>query len=502
MLLHSIGMKVPAFWKPTELNNTVVTDYPIIPSLDSYQWRYVLEHDVCYEASIFDKMVMELVYHPERTSSVIMRTDILRDSQNDSSLCKESKDVIKSDSYQVYRSIVRRIIPRNQQLDACMEQDTILLKGSNDHKRILLYLPKLDLSLEEPYNHLPYYHPAVAGVALEYTSTKLRVAYLLNAIHQKEISTRLQRTANMLLMVLHKHCKGSVEGYEKRMLHDTVVERNNFQDTYVELKRKYSKKLIEGWVEKTDPGKHVFEDLGIAAFLIELWKQMYSSKKSFTFVDVGCGNGLLVHILLSEGYLGYGFDARERRSWKTYPDYVQENLSQKVLVPFFLKEIEDQPLPFIPVESLTIHDGRFPVNSFIIGNHADELTPYIPILARLNKNSSFMSIPCCVHDLTGAKISWSLPKPRDKKHGGRYAMYIEWIRQISERFDWNIEIEPLRIPSTRNYALIGRSSKQNASSNDTEFPTEVLKKLIDENHGASGFLQHAMQVATSNSRSH
>ncbi|WBW74490.1 tRNA(Ser) Um(44) 2'-O-methyltransferasetRNA Trm44 [Schizosaccharomyces osmophilus] len=496
-------MKFPAFWKPTEPHNTLVTHYPLIPSLKTYEWRCILEHDVCYEASIFDRMVMELVYHPERTSSVIMRTDILRDSQNDSILHEGSENVLNSGSYQVDRKIYRRIIPRNQQLDACMEQETILLKGETDkNKRLLLYLPKLDLSLEQPYDHLPYYHPAVAGVALEYTSTKIRVAYLLNTEHQKELPTRLQRTANMLLMVLHKHCKGTVEGYEKRMLHDTVVERNKFQDTYVELKKKYSKQLIEGWVEKTDPRKHVFEDLGIATFLIELWKQMYPSKQSFTFVDIGCGNGLLVHILLSEGYLGYGFDARERKSWKLYPDYVQKNLSEKVLVPFFLKDLEDQPLPFIPVESFTTHDGRFPVNSFIIGNHADELTPYIPILARLNKNSSFISIPCCVHDLTGAKISWSLPKPRDKKHGGRYAMYIEWIRQLSERFDWKVEIEPLRIPSTRNYALIGRSLQQITSSKDADYSPDTLKKIIDENHGASGFLQHAMQVATSNSRSH
>ena len=30
-----------------------------------------------------------------------------------------------------------------------------------------------------------------------------------------------------------------------------------------------------------------------------------------TFVDLGCGNGFLVHILTSEGYRGYGIDLNE-----------------------------------------------------------------------------------------------------------------------------------------------------------------------------------------------
>lgn len=30
-----------------------------------------------------------------------------------------------------------------------------------------------------------------------------------------------------------------------------------------------------------------------------------------TFVDLGCGNGFLVHILTSEGYKGYGIDLNE-----------------------------------------------------------------------------------------------------------------------------------------------------------------------------------------------
>lgn len=63
---------------------------------------------------------------------------------------------------------------------------------------------------------------------------------------------------------------------------------------------------MQQWVEETDPQKHVFEDIGIACFLICMWNSSPPASAKPTFVDVGCGNGLLTHILNSEGYRGYG----------------------------------------------------------------------------------------------------------------------------------------------------------------------------------------------------
>ena len=34
-----------------------------------------------------------------------------------------------------------------------------------------------------------------------------------------------------------------------------------------------------------------------------------------TFIDLGCGNGLLTYLLTSEGYQGYGIDIAERKIW-------------------------------------------------------------------------------------------------------------------------------------------------------------------------------------------
>jgi predicted TPR repeat methyltransferase len=34
-----------------------------------------------------------------------------------------------------------------------------------------------------------------------------------------------------------------------------------------------------------------------------------------TFVDLGCGNGLLTFLLVSEGYHGFGVDIADRKIW-------------------------------------------------------------------------------------------------------------------------------------------------------------------------------------------
>ena len=74
----------------------------------------------------------------------------------------------------------------------------------------------------------------------------------------------------------------------------------------------------QGWTEVTDPKKFVYEDIAIAAYLICVWERSSPGEKP-NFVDLGCGNGLLVHILSEEGYPGYGVDVKRRKIWDTYP---------------------------------------------------------------------------------------------------------------------------------------------------------------------------------------
>jgi len=67
----------------------------------------------------------------------------------------------------------------------------------------------------------------------------------------------------------------------------------------------------------------VYEDVAIATYLLLLWKQERLQRGTpnahQTFVDLGCGNGLLVHILTSEGHQGVGLDVRKRKIWDLYP---------------------------------------------------------------------------------------------------------------------------------------------------------------------------------------
>lgn len=51
-----------------------------------------------------------------------------------------------------------------------------------------------------------------------------------------------------------------------------------------------------------------------------------------SFVDMGCGNGLLVHILNSEGYNGVGLDVRSRKMWALYPQSTVLKVLLNVLI--------------------------------------------------------------------------------------------------------------------------------------------------------------------------
>lgn len=75
------------------------------------------------------------------------------------------------------------------------------------------------------------------------------------------------------------------------------------------------------WTEKTDPVKFVFEDIAIASWLISLWELERIEQKSSklqSFIDLGCGNGLLTFLLSSEGYTGFGIDLRKRKIWDKF----------------------------------------------------------------------------------------------------------------------------------------------------------------------------------------
>ncbi|WFD31285.1 tRNA(Ser) (uridine(44)-2'-O)-methyltransferase [Malassezia sp. CBS 17886] len=333
----------------------------------------------------------------------------------------------------------------------------------------------------------------------------------LGASTRIEPEGRLGRTALSLLRLLHNHSFGHATHYVKRVLHDVIVPRDEYQDVYIALRDRYAGDLIAGWREVTDPKKHVFEDLGIAAWIMVLWKYQFADGRApGGFVDIGCGNGLLVYILTREGFHGYGCDARERRSWAAYRDGGADLRTECVDAAAAVRA------------SLGHAPTGLPDGCFLIGNHADELTPWIPVLASsIPACAGFVNIPCCPWTLQGDKFtpthmpldrahlarllqgasaepeflgngrpskdaavplvpaSRPLPPPlsrpaardllartlwfvdrqlhaSDGASHSKHLAYYAYVTVLHMQAGWCLENEALRIPSTKNWAFVGR----------------------------------------------
>lgn len=463
---------------------------PVLKDDSGENWTPLYKHDCSFPPEIFRQVMLNLIRNPNINSNHLFRADILLEEPFTRDLIPVAEvlpRIIHIDSYDLNTVMIRRLIPRNILVDKPMDQTCLIYEDSKDSetKSLVIYLPHISSPSESPF-----YHPAVRGIAFLHTFTPETQAGVVS-IHYTffESAPRtpfLLRTALHLLSTLHKHGQGLSSGYVKRVHHDAVLPQATVQNTYARLKSKYAKILINNWVEVTDPTKHVFEDLGIAAFLIELWAEMYPTGTEFPgFVDIGCGNGLLVHILIEEGYRGWGFDARKRKSWDEYSVTAQENLKELVLVPSILKSSESV--------NLGTHDGIFPNGTFIISNHADELTPWTPILARLSE-SPFIMIPCCSHDLTGSRYRAPPPKAAGASSSA-YASLVVWVSLIAEDCGWNLEKEMLRIPSTRNTALIGRRKNEGFAEVD-------VRTVLDKYGGAAGWEENAMKLVKGATRGH
>ena len=547
-------------------------------------WLTVLESPCTFPSDVFSGIMLNLIKNPNITSSHLFRADIFYDSENDHALTGEVNSRpnggllkhLKAEyqplryelsGFDLIRAVVRQLMPRNPQLDRPLVQTCLFFNklDGGEERNAVVYLPHVQQAQD-----LPFYHPEVSQLAFvhkwqhssataparETGSGSISISYKL--FPDTNLTTKLERTALRLLQTVHKHGQGQLAGYEKRVHLDQIIPQKRYQDRYIRLKAKNGKYLSEQWVEVTDPGKHVFEDLAIAAFLIELWKDMYRTPERAGlcqegdpddttatpttpfpgFIDIGCGNGVLVYILLEEGYEGRGFDARERKTWSIFPDYVQKRLQQHALVPdVFQDKSEAQTKgPWI--------GGALRPGTFIISNHADELTAWTPLLAYLNK-SAFIAIPCCSHDLAGARFraqattkaakqasarlpqqsaAYSAPDTKSQESGksqaaetgslkltdaqkkmpSAYSTLCSYVTSLAEEVGYKPEKDVLRIPSTRNQCIVGRRSTEQAaddSSNDADVRREAVVEIVEREIGksveavASDWIQRSEKLA-------
>jgi tRNASer (uridine44-2'-O)-methyltransferase len=140
-----------------------------------------------------------------------------------------------------------------------------------------------------------------------------------------------------------------------------------------------------------------------------------------------------------------------------------------------------------------IHDGIFPKGTFIISNHADELTPWTPILAAISE-CPFIMIPCCSHNLTGDR--WRAPPPRDKTKGkSMFASLVDWVTLIAGDCGWKVETEMLRIPSTRNTGLLGRTRTKDLDEVD-------IAGVLQKYGGVGGYYNNVVKLLKSMPRGH
>ncbi|KAI9659685.1 MAG: tRNA(Ser) Um(44) 2'-O-methyltransferase [Trizodia sp. TS-e1964] len=473
------------------------------------EWVPLLAHTCLFSADVFGDVMLNLIHNPNLNSSYLFRADTHYDDIGPSDTLEDNNTTppdnirnISIEGYERQRTIVRELIPRNPQLDKSLLQTCHLFRGArkldadakdsenqkaDEERNLVIYISHIDEA-----SSMPWYHPKVRGIGFLYTCGapgQISIHFApFPSSPPPDSEPRLLRTAHHLLSTLHKHGNGALAGYTKRVQHDALIPQKRFQDTYSRLKASHAKRLIGSWVEATDPSKHVFEDLGIAAFLLELWKDMYPQGKAFPgFVDIGCGNGVLVDILLREGYTGSGFDARKRKTWATFSEDVQGQLQQLVLVPQIL-----MAAPASSEDSVGVHNGIFPSGTFIISNHADELTGWTPLLASLSR-SPFLAIPCCSHNLSGAKFRAPRTKPASGTapkagagQGSTYAALVDWVERLGVDVGWEVEHEMLRIPSTRNAALVARRKSRMGMS---------IQEILDREGGADGWVERAMALA-------
>ena len=290
----------PSKFQPIDRNNT----RPDIELSSDETWLTILETPCTFGANIFEEVMLNFIKNPNVTSSYLFRADILHDTESKQRGTELDRNVSpdveehKPKSFELpgwkqERVIVRLLIPRNQQLDRPLIQTCVLLskekKGDDNlEEHLVVYIPHTS-SPEDT----PFYHPRVAKLAFHHTFRPtmnsssatsqsnaddknpaagvgtLSLSYNLFQA-SPEVDSKLQRTGLKLLQTIHKHGQGQLGGYKKRVHHDRLIPQKSYQDTYARLKAKYGRKLSEGWVEVTDPSKHVFEDLGIAAFCLEL----------------------------------------------------------------------------------------------------------------------------------------------------------------------------------------------------------------------------------------
>lgn len=124
---------------------------------------------------------------------------------------------------------------------------------------------------------------------------------------------------------------------------------------------------------------------------------------------------------------------------------------------------------------------------WIIGNHSDELTPWIPVIAAYSSyNCSFFLLPCCAYNFDGTKYQ------RKNSAKSQYNEYLDYICNLCEDCGFNTELDRLKIPSTKRICFVGRTRKYLEKDYDTY--VKKISLLVNDskkvNNAKNQFYEH------------
>ncbi|KAF3918090.1 hypothetical protein ABW21_db0207363 [Orbilia brochopaga] len=500
--------------------------------------------------SDLESVAVDVILQPEYLSPIVSRADIIFDSSlTGAQLAPSATDVgFIGDflGYSLSRKLVIKTIPRNAKRDQAIEQSIWVFEkqlgpGDDDEAACQPFLIVLVPHFSTEPSEGPFYLPNARAVAVQVAGWVLSIHRLVegskcstSSVSPDADPDRSQRMLNKLMGVLKKRYEHPE--YIKRVHHDTVISRERYHSVYQNLKAKHADRLCRIFASNGYDGKgcrevdKIFEEVGIASFCICLWENMYRhpsgngrtgsetgelasedgerSRPPFVgFVDLGCGSGVLTDVLLREGWPGYGIDARSRKIWKSFGEDVQGCLVESILIPYVvaMDDGETAAEAAVPVPSLSFagfyrlagseqvyHSGRFPEGTFLICNHGDELTAWTPLLASLSE-CPFLAIPCCSFNLAGKRFRahgqhvCQTGRTREASKRSTYQSLIEYVEGLCGEVGVVPEKEWLRIPSTRNLAIIGRGYQHGPAASDGGAREAVVRSIIGREGGTAGW---------------
>lgn len=239
----------------------------------------------------------------------------------------------------------------------------------------------------------------------------------------------------------------TINTFVNKPISNKLVCPKQYYLTYTSLKNKYYDKIFSAWDMQTDPEKFVHEDIGIAAYLICLWNTRYGqhANNHVNFVDIGCGNGLLVYILNQEKFNGFGIDVKSRNIWNTL--FSQSTYKEHFFDPKNWEELEEC--------------------NWLIGNHSDELTPWIPYVSlRVSHHCEFFVLPCC---------AWNFDSKYSRIVSSRstYQCYLDHIESVIVDFGFNFGRDIMKIPSTKRTCFVSDGRNYDICDNELKIANAI-----------------------------